>query len=92
MCDLNLLISMWRKQEVKFNQGTVLNLLLCEGGLPQVCLVRGLRRAGSGSDGAVLEKLMRMLLFFSLMLRKADGLAMAGFDLGLVSDTSIFHN
>ena len=35
--------------------GTVLNLLLGKGGLPQVCLVRGPRRAGSGSDGARLD-------------------------------------
>ena len=39
--------------------GTVLNLLSGEGGLTQVCLVRGPGRSESGSEGAWLDELMQ---------------------------------
>ena len=67
----------------------ILNLHLGEGGLPQECLAEGAKRVGSGSDGAVLDEWMRDVALLSAEAKEVDRLAMAGFDLGSGSDTSI---
>ena len=71
--------------------GIVLNLHLGEGGLPQGCLAEGAKRVGSGSDGAILDGWMQDVTLLSAEVKEGRRTNPAGFDLGSVSDTSIYH-